>query len=236
MGDEVHNRNKAATSLFMREIIPYLLDTDYSNEEIKEIIKFMGGNEHFYLNLSMPASKATMDAAHGIEYSTVLTAMARNGVHFGIRVSGLGDEWFVGDAQKVDGLYFPGYTEEDACLDLGDSTISETAAVGGFAMAAAPAIVGFVGGTVADSIRFTRDMYEITIDENANFTIPPLNFRGTPTGIDLLKIIETGILPAINTGIAHKEPGIGQIGAGLVDPPVACFKKAIRAFAQKYKK
>lgn len=236
MGDEVHNRNKAATSLFMREIIPYLLDTDYTNAEIKEIIKFMGGNEHFYLNLSMPASKATMDAAHGIEYSTVLTAMARNGVHFGIRVSGLGDEWFVGDAQKVDGLYFPGYTEEDACLDLGDSTISETAAVGGFAMAAAPAIVGFVGGTVADSIRFTRDMYEITIDENANFTIPPLNFRGTPTGIDLLKIIETGILPAINTGIAHKEPGIGQIGAGLVDPPVACFKKAIRAFAQKYNK
>ncbi len=236
MGDEVHNRNKAATSLFIREITPYLLQTSYDNDTIKEIIKFMGGNEHFYLNLSMPASKATMDAAHGIEYSTVLTAMARNGVHFGIRVSGLGDEWFVGEAQKVDGLYFPGYTEEDACRDLGDSTISETAAVGGFAMAAAPAIVGFVGGTVSDSIRFTKDMYEITIDENENFTIPPLNFRGTPTGIDLLKIIETGILPAINTGIAHKEPGIGQIGAGLVDPPEACFRKAIRAFAQKYTK
>ncbi len=236
MGDEVHNRNKAATSLFIREITPYLLDTDYSNAEIKEIIKFMGGNEHFYLNLSMPASKATMDAASGVEYSTVITALARNGVHFGIRISGMGDEWFVGDAQKVDGLYFPGYTEEDACLDIGDSTISETAGVGGFAMAAAPAIVGFVGGTVADSIRFTKDMYEITVDENENFTIPPLNFRGTPTGIDLMKIIETGILPAINTGIAHKEPGIGQIGAGLVDPPVACFKKAIRAFAQKYKK
>ncbi len=234
MGDEVHNRNKAATALFIREITPFLLETDHSNKEIKEIIKFMAGNEHFYLNLSMPASKATMDAAHGIEYSTVLTAMARNGVRFGIRISGLGDEWFVGEAQIVDGLYFPGYTEEDACPDLGDSTISETAAVGGFAMAAAPAIVGFVGGTVADSIRFTKDMYEITVDENDNFTIPPLNFRGTPTGIDLLKIIETGILPAINTGIAHKEPGIGQIGAGLVDPPEECFKSAIRAFAQKY--
>ena len=234
MGDEVHNRNKAATALFIREITPFLLETNYTNKEIKEIIKFMAGNEHFYLNLSMPASKATMDAAHGIEYSTVLTAMARNGVRFGIRISGLGDRWFVGEAQIVDGLYFPGYTEEDACPDLGDSTISETAAVGGFAMAAAPAIVGFVGGTVADSIRFTKDMYEITVDENDNFTIPPLNFRGTPTGIDLLKIIETGILPAINTGIAHKEPGIGQIGAGLVDPPEECFKKAIRAFAQKY--
>jgi len=234
MGDEVHNRNKAATALFIREITPFLLETNYTNKEIKEIIKFMAGNEHFYLNLSMPASKATMDAAHGIEYSTVLTAMARNGVRFGIRISGLGDRWFVGEAQIVDGLYFPGYTEEDACPDLGDSTISETAAVGGFAMAAAPAIVGFVGGTVADSIRFTKDMYEITVDENDNFTIPPLNFRGTPTGIDLLKIIETGILPAINTGIAHKEPGIGQIGAGLVDPPEECFKSAIRAFAQKY--
>ncbi len=236
MGDEVHNRNKAATSLFIREITPYLLETSYDNETIKEVIKFMGGNEHFYLNLSMPASKATTDAAHGIEYSTVITALARNGVHFGIRVSGLGDEWFVGDAQKVDGLYFPGYTQEDACLDIGDSTISETAGVGGFAMAAAPAIVGFVGGTVADSIRFTKDMYEITVAENDNFTIPPLNFRGTPTGVDLVKIIETDILPAINTGIAHKEPGIGQIGAGLVDPPKKCFKDAIRAFAQKYTK
>ncbi len=234
MGDEVHNRNKAATSLFMREIIPYLLQTDYSNEDLKEIIEFMGGNEHFYLNLSMPASKATMDAADGIEYSTVITAMARNGVDFGIRISGLEGEWFTAPAEKVDGLYFPGYSEEDACRDLGDSTISETAAVGGFAMAAAPAIVGFVGGTVDDSIKFTKDMYEITLDENQNFTIPTLSFRGTPTGIDLRKIIETGILPTINTGIAHKEPGIGQIGAGLVDPPVACFKKALRAFAQKY--
>ncbi|MDZ7672250.1 MAG: DUF1116 domain-containing protein [Halanaerobiales bacterium] len=236
MGDEVHNRNKAATSLFIREITPYLLETDYSNEEIKDVIKFMAGNEHFYLNLSMPASKATMDAASGVEYSTVITALARNGVHFGITISGLGDEWFVGDAQKVDGLYFPGYTEEDACLDIGDSTISETAGVGGFAMAAAPAIVGFVGGTVADSIRFTKDMYEITVGENKNFTIPPLNFRGTPTGIDLVKIIEKDILPAINTGIAHKDPGIGQIGAGLVDPPKKCFKDALRAFVQKYTK
>lgn len=235
MGDEVHNRNKAGTALFIREITPYLLQTNYSKKDISDIIKFMGENEHFYLNLSMPASKATMDAAHNIEESTIITAMARNGVEFGIRVSGLGDEWFTGPAQPVDGLYFPGYGPDDACLDIGDSTISETAAVGGFAMAAAPAIVGFVGGTVTDALEFTKNMYEITIDENENYSIPYLNFKGTPTGIDLRKIIETGILPAINTGIAHKDPGIGQIGAGLVKPPIEAFKKALRAFAQKYR-
>ncbi|MEC9487879.1 MAG: DUF1116 domain-containing protein [Halanaerobium sp.] len=234
MGDDVHNRNKAATSLFIREITPYLVKTDFSADDVKKVIEFMAGNEHFYLNLSMPASKSIMDAAHGVENSTVITAMARNGVDFGIRVSGLGDQWFTAPAQIVDGLYFPGYTEEDACPDLGDSTITETSAVGGFAMAAAPAIVGFVGGSVNDAINFTKDMYEITVEENDNFTIPFLNFRGTPTGIDVRKIIETGILPAINTGIAHKEPGIGQIGAGLVKPPVECFKQALRAFAQKY--
>jgi hypothetical protein len=235
MGDEVHNRNKAGTAIFIREITAYLLQTDHPQEDIADIIEFMGGNEHFYLNLSMPASKATMDAAHGIEESTVITAMARNGVEFGIRVSGLGEQWFTGIAQKIDGLFFPGYSKEDGCRDIGDSTISETAAVGGFAMAAAPAIVGFVGGNVEDAMKFTKNMYEITIAENENYSIPYLNFRGTPTGIDLRRIVETGILPAINTGIAHKEPGIGQIGAGLVDPPEKCFKDALRAFAKKYR-
>ncbi len=235
MGDEVHNRNKAGTSLFIREITPYLLETNHSNKDLSDVVEFMAGNEHFYLNLSMPASKATMDAAHGIEESTVITALARNGVEFGIRVSGLGDLWFTGPAQKIDGMYFPGYSQEDACRDIGDSTISETAAVGGFAMAAAPAIVGFVGGDVNDALEFTENMYEITLAENENYSIPYLDFRGTPTGIDVRKVVETGILPAINTGIAHKDPGVGQIGAGLVDPPKNCFEDAVRAFAKKYK-
>ncbi len=235
MGDEVHNRNKAGTAIFIREITPYLLQTDHSKKDISDVVEFMGGNEHFYLNLSMPASKATMDAAHGIEESTVITALARNGVEFGIRVSGLGDQWFTGPAQVVDGMFFPGYSQEDACRDIGDSTISETAAVGGFAMGAAPAIVGFVGGDVNDAVEFTENMYEITLAENENYSIPYLDFRGTPTAIDIRKVVETGILPAINTGIAHKEPGIGQIGAGLVDPPRNCFEDAVRAFAKKYK-
>jgi hypothetical protein len=232
MGDECHNRNKAGTSLFMREIAPGLVQTKNSPETIAEIFKFISGNDHFFLNLSMPACKCTMDAAHGIENSTMVTAMARNGTEFGIRVSGLGDRWFTGPASIVDGLYFPGYSSKDANPDIGDSVISETAGIGGFAMAAAPAIVKFVGGTAKDAINYTLSMYEITIAENNAFGIPVLEFRGTPTGIDIRKVVETGILPAINTGIAHKEPGVGQVGAGLVKPPVNCFEDALVAFAE----
>lgn len=232
MGDECHNRNKAGTSLFMREIAPGLVQTKNSPETIAEIFKFISGNDHFFLNLSMPACKCTMDAAHGIENSTMVTAMARNGTEFGIRVSGLGNRWFTGPASVVDGLYFPGYSSKDANPDIGDSVISETAGIGGFAMAAAPAIVKFVGGTAKDAINYTLSMYEITIAENNAFGIPVLEFRGTPTGIDIRKVVETGILPAINTGIAHKEPGVGQVGAGLVKPPVNCFEDALVAFAE----
>lgn len=232
MGDECHNRNKAGTSLFMREIAPGLVQTQNSPETIAEVFKFISGNDHFFLNLSMPACKCTMDAAHGIENSTMVTAMARNGTEFGIRVSGLGDRWFTGPASVVDGLYFPGYSSKDANPDIGDSVISETAGIGGFAMAAAPAIVKFVGGTAKDAINYTLSMYEITIAENNAFGIPVLEFRGTPTGIDIRKVVETGILPAINTGIAHKEPGVGQVGAGLVKPPVNCFEDALVAFAE----
>ncbi|MCK8825620.1 DUF1116 domain-containing protein [Fuchsiella alkaliacetigena] len=235
MGDECHNRNKAGTALFIREITPYLLKAGVEPQVVSEIVEFMGENEHFYLNISMAACKATMDAAHGIEGSTIITAMARNGVEFGIRISGLGDQWFTGPAQVIDGLFFPGYSTEDANPDIGDSTISETAAIGGFAMAAAPAIVGFVGGTPEDAVKFTKSMYEISVAENETFTIPSMNFRGTATGIDVRKVVETGILPAINTGIAHKDPGVGQVGAGLVDPPKECFEDAIRAFAKEYK-
>lgn len=232
MGDECHNRNKAGTSLFIREIAPGLVRTKNSPETIAEVFKFISGNDHFFLNLSMPACKCTMDAAHGIENSTMVTAMARNGTEFGIRVSGLGDRWFTGPASVVDGLYFPGYSSKDANPDIGDSVISETAGIGGFAMAAAPAIVKFVGGAAKDAINYTLSMYEITIAENNAFGIPILEFRGTPTGIDIRKVVETGILPAINTGIAHKEPGVGQVGAGLVKPPVNCFEDALVAFAE----
>ncbi len=237
MGDEGHNRNRAGTSIVIRELASCLVKLDgFSKEDIAAVFDFLNENDHFFLNLSMPTAKAIIDSAANIEGSTIVTVMARNGTDFGIRVSGLGDEWFVDQAPIVEGLYLPGYTEDDAARDIGDSTITETAGFGGFAMAAAPAIVKFVGGSPDDALTFTKRMYEITDGENSTFQIPILDFRGTPTGINLIKIIETGIMPAINTGIAHKTPGVGMVGAGLVEPPMKCFTDALEAFAKKYSK
>ncbi len=234
MGDEGHNRNRAGTSLFIRELAPTLVTLEEDREKIAKVLRFLNGNDHFFLNLSMPSCKCTVDAAAGVAGSSVIVAMARNGTDFGIRVSGLGERWFTGPASMVDGLYLPGFTAADAAPDIGDSTITETCGIGGFAMAAAPAIVKFVGGSPEDALNVTRRMYEITLKENDTYQIPALDFRGTPTAIDLLKIEETGILPAINTGIAHKEPGVGMVGAGLAKPPQECFDDALEAFVAKY--
>lgn len=231
-GDDCHNRNRAATALFSKQISPYIALTGFSKQEISDVLKFIDGNEHFSINITMAMAKAFADAASNIKYSTIVTAMCRNGTDFGIRVSGAGDKWFVAPAETPVGLFFPGFTQEDANPDLGDSTITETIGIGGFAMAAAPAIVQFVGGTTSDAVKFTTEMYEITDAENASFKIPFLGFRGTPTGINVMKVIETGIQPRINTGMAHREPGIGQVGAGLVKAPMACFERAIEYIAE----
>ncbi|HIE23289.1 MAG TPA: DUF1116 domain-containing protein [Candidatus Korarchaeota archaeon] len=234
MGDECHNRNIAGSSLFLNKISPYIVKTGYDKEIIARVIDFIAGNGHFFLNLSMPACKSMMDAAHNIKNCTIVTAMSRNGVEFGIRVSGLGDRWFKAPAPLPKGLYFPGFSERDANPDLGDSSITETAGLGGFSMAAAPAIAQFVGGSPSDAIKYTKEMWEITLTRNKSFTIPILNFEGSPTGIDLRKVIETGIQPLINTGIAHKDPEIGQVGAGIVRAPMDCFKKALMAFVEEF--
>ncbi|MCG8572710.1 MAG: DUF1116 domain-containing protein [Spirochaetes bacterium] len=236
MGDEGHNRNRAGTSLIIRELAPYLVMLDDEKEKIADVFRFMHQNDHFFLNLSMPACKCIIDAARDIENSSVIVTMARNGTDFGIQISGLGDRWFTAQAALVDGLYLPGFTAEDAARDIGDSVITETVGIGGFAMAAAPAIVKFVGGSPEDALEFTQKMYEITGVENNIFQIPALDFRGTPTGIDVIKIGETGIFPVINTGIAHKDPGIGMVGAGLVKPPEKCFYDGLKAFADQYGK
>jgi hypothetical protein len=234
MGDECHNRNKAGTSLFIRTIAPFLAQAGLPAEVLVRVLAFIHSNDHFFLNLSMPACKAALDAAHGIEHSTLVTTMARNGVEFGIRVSGCpGHTWFTGPAQYIQGLFFPGYTQADANPDIGDSAITETCGIGGFAMGGAPAIVQFVGGTVTDAREYTEKMYEITLSENGNFTLPNLDFRGAATGIDVRKVTESGLLPVINTGMAHKDPGVGQVGAGVVRPPCECFEKAVRALAER---
>jgi len=233
MGDECHNRNRAATSLFLRAIGPALARTNQDNENLAKVMEFIDKNDHFFLNLSMPAGKAALEPAEGIEGCSIVTVMARNGTDFGIRISAMPDTWFTAPAGIVQGLYFPGFTEADANPDIGDSTVTETAGYGGFAMAAAPAIVQFVGGTPQDAIANTLEMYEITFSEHEGFTIPALNFRGTPLGIDIRKVMETGILPKINTGIAHKKPGIGGVGAGILRAPEKAFQDAFDAFRQK---
>lgn len=235
MGDEMHNRNKAGTSLFIRKIMPFLIKTNTSKESLESVIRFINSNDHFFLNLSMPAAKAILDAADGIDNCTVVVAMCRNGTEFGIRISGLKGQWFTGPAQMVKGLLFPGFTDEDCNPDIGDSSITETAGYGGFAMASAIAIVQFVGGVPQDALDFSNKMYEITVGESSTFSIPIFGFRGTAAAIDVRKVIEKNILPQINTGIAHKEAGIGQVGAGLVNPPWDCFAKAIIELSQKYK-
>ncbi|HEX9676354.1 MAG TPA: DUF1116 domain-containing protein [Anaerolineales bacterium] len=234
MGDEGHNRNKAGSLLYLKQLAPRIAKVAKDSSQEEEILRFLGDNALSVLNPVMAACKAMADAAHGVEGSTLVTAMARNGTDFGIRVSGLGDRWFTAPATVPVGLYFPGFTSEDANADIGDSTITETAGIGGFAMAAAPAIVTFVSGTPQDALNATLEMYEITAAEHKHFTIPPLDFRGTPTGIDLRKVVELGITPRVNTGIAHKQPGVGQVGAGLVRPPKEIFEQALMAFAEKH--
>lgn len=235
MGDEVHNRNRAATSLFYRQIAPAIIRTCRDTKDMVRVLDFINGNDHFFLNLSMPACKASLDAARNVAGSSVAVVMSRNGTEFGVQLAGTGDRWFTGKAPVPDALFFPGFTKEDANPDIGDSAITETNGLGGFAIGASPAIVQFVGGTTTDAINYTMQMYEITAAENNAYQIPYLNFRGTPTGIDVRKIIEKNILPFIDTGVAHKDPGIGQVGAGVLSAPVEPFKNAYIGLARELK-
>ncbi|MHA0858189.1 YlbE family protein [Paenibacillus sp. CMAA1364] len=236
MGDECHNRNVAGTTLLIQALTPYIIQTNFTTQQKKEVFEFVGSSDYFSGPTWMALCKCALDAAHGIENSTIVTTMARNGVEFGIRVSGIaGNVWFTGPAQQVIGPMFAGYKPEDSGLDIGDSAITETYGIGGFAMATAPAIVALVGGTVDDAIGYTTKMAEITTIENPNVTIPMLDFLGIPTGIDVQKVIQTGILPIINTAIAHKDAGIGMIGAGIVNPPMEAFEKALLALGENIK-
>jgi hypothetical protein len=233
MGDELHNRNRAASALFVREVVPPLLESGLDPSDLADVVRFVNGNEHFFLNLGMPAAKSALDPARGLPGSTMVVAMARNGTDFGIQTAGTGDRWFTGPAQVPDGLFLGDFTADDANPDIGDSTITETAGFGGFAMAAAPAIVRFVGGQVADALTATQQMYGITLSEHPVLQVPILEFRGTPVGIDTTLVVRTGVLPSVNTGIAGREPGIGQVGAGLVTPPMGAFADAVRALAER---
>ena len=234
MGDEMHQRNVACSGLTLRALSPALAATSSDNESLAKALAFMGGNDQFFLNIAMAMGKSMMDPVCDIEGASVVTAMCRNGTDFGIRVSGTGDTWFTAPVEMPEGLYFPGFTEKDANPDMGDSTIVETVGLGGFAMGAAPAVAGFVGaGASSEAGNYTRTMLEIAITENPEWTIPSMDYLGVPTGIDIRLVVETGLTPTINTGIAHKEPGVGQVGAGVVRAPMACFEQALLAFADR---
>jgi len=235
MGDEFHQRNIAASALFLKEIVPYLITAGLSDKELQEVTKFLADTDQFFLNIMMASAKSVMDSALDVGEGSIVTHLARNGHMFGIKVSGLGDQWFTAPVNTPDGLYFTGYSSADACPDMGDSAITEAYGVGGMAMIAAPGVTRFVGtGGFSDAINTSDEMREICIANNPNLSIPTWDFQGACLGIDLRKVVETGITPVINTGIANKVAGKGQIGAGTVRVPLGCFEQAIEALAKKY--
>ena len=234
MGDEMHQRNVACSGLFLRAVAAAITKTNSDTRKISEVLDFISANDQFHLNIAMAMGKAIMDPVSHIEGSSIVTAMSRNGTDFGIRVSGTGNEWFTAPVEMPEGLYFAGYSEVDANPDMGDSTIIETIGLGGFAMGASPAVAGFVGaGAASEAAQYTRGMGEICASENPEWTIPALDYLGVPTGIDIRLVVDSGITPTINTGIAHRQPGIGQVGAGVVRAPMACFEKALQRLAEK---
>jgi hypothetical protein len=233
MGDEVHNRNRAATAQVFRQLAPALMQLDAPAEDLVAVARYVGENDYFYLNLSMAAGKATAEAASGIPDSTIVTTMARNGTEFGLRMSATGDRWFTAPSGAVRALFRPGYTDEDANRDVGDSTITETIGLGGFAMAGAPAIGQFAGISAEDAVRATLAMYDITWAESVNYRMPALGYRGTPLGIDCRRVLETGVVPVVNTGVAHHKPGVGVIGGGIVRLPIEPFRAALEALASR---
>jgi Protein of unknown function (DUF1116) len=239
MGDEVHSRNAASTSLFFMQLAVPLVGLDMTKtsiqqDHIRQTLDFLSKNSQFFLNFSMVSCKAIMDAAHNIPFSTVVTATARNGTETGLRISGMGKEWFTAKSDLPTGLFFPGFKQEDACPDIGDSAITETAGFGGCSFAASPALTLLAGGTVGDAVRYSKEMYEITVTKNPALSLPALDFAGAPCGIDVRKVVDTGIRPLVTTGIAHKEAGIGQIGAGVVRVPMDAYVKALSGIANKF--
>jgi hypothetical protein len=232
MGDEMHQRNVAASALLCRALVPHLVRTAHDRGALARLAEFIGGNDQFFLNVAMAAGKAMADPALGVAGSTLVVTMARNGTDFGIRVAGLGDRWFTAPVNTPRGLYFPGYGADDANPDIGDSAIVETIGLGGGAMAASPAVARFVGaGGLAEALAATAEIREITIADHPHFRIPTLDDGGAPVGIDVRRVVETGITPLINTGIAGRVAGTGQIGAGVVRAPLACFTQALEALA-----
>jgi len=106
--------------------------------------------------------------------------------------------------------------------------------LGGFVIGGAPGILSLVGGTPEQALAYSREMRRITVAASPDYRVPALGFQGAPVGIDIRKVVQTGVLPVIDTAIAHKAPGFPNIGAGIVRPPMECFARALKRFAQRY--
>ncbi|HYL25630.1 MAG TPA: DUF1116 domain-containing protein [Burkholderiales bacterium] len=235
MGDEMHNRVVASSSIFANAVAPVLVDCGRPKEHVIDTLYYVGNHPFLFLGLSMAAAKAAMDAVRGIDASTVVTAMARNGTDFGIQVSGLDGEWFTAPSPGVQGLFLPGWKDADAGRDIGDSAITETVGWGGFVIGGAPGILTFTGGTASQALAYSREMRAISVGTSPDYLLPALDFQGTAVGIDIRKVVQTNVVPVIDTAIAHREPGHGIIGGGIVRPPFECFTKALARFREKYK-
>lgn len=234
MGDEFHQRNIAASALLLRSLAVAVMKCGRPTEECQEVADFLARTDQFFLNVMMAYCKCVMDAGAVVGEGTIVTCMTRNGRDFGVRVAGTGKQWFTAPVNTPVGLFFTGYTQDDANPDIGDSAITETYGVGGASMVAAPGVTRFVGaGGFQDALRISDEMQEIYADSNPMLLIPGWDFQGAPMGLDIRRVVETGITPVINTGIAHKEAGIGQVGAGTVRAPLDCFVKAFEAAAEK---
>lgn len=234
MGDELHNRHSASSALFGNAMAVGLAKAGLPMDKHLPTLYLLKNHNLIFLGLAMAAGKAIADPARNVDHSTMVTAMCRNGTEFGIRVSGLGDEWFTAPAPFVNGLYVPGFSDKDAGFDMGDSAITETVGWGGFVLGGAAGILSLVGGTPEEALGYTREMRTITIGSHPTYKMPVFGFEGAPIGIDIRKVVQTNTAPIIDTAIAHKEPGYPKIGAGLVRAPIDCFKKALITFSRKY--
>lgn len=233
MGDELHSRNAASTLLFGREMVPHLFELFAEKpEEVRQTYAFMSDSPYFFLRLSMAAAKAAADATRDIDGSSVVSAMTFSCAQFSIRLAGLGDRWFSADLPPAEAKLVEGFSESDVEFMGGESVIAETTGLGGFAQAAAFSLQDYQGGTPEQMAELNRAMYDITVGEHPEYKIPFFGFRGVPIGIDAVKVVETGIRPVMDIGIAGRSGR--QIGAGILRAPLACFELAVSAYREQY--
>lgn len=226
-GDECHNRNVGVSAALLLRLAPPIIRTARTSDAAARALEWAGGNPQFFLSFAIAAAKAIAREAHNVPGSPIVTCVAANGIRIGIQVSGCGDEWFVTDSPLGNTKISDGYTIDDAQPALGDSFITEVVGLGACALSAAPAISSFLGTSQSDSENIVETMRRVCAGTSSRFVIPSGGYVGTPLGIDVSKVVSAATSPIVEYGLAHKRPGIGQIGAGLTEVPMAPFEQAL---------